>query len=137
MERVFADTRYWMALLNSKDELHDKARKLAVVPARQKIVTSEMVLAELLNGFSARGKGLREAAAKAVSLLRRNPSVIIYPQTSEQFGAALVAYKEMADKDWSLTDCASFLIMQAAQITSALTYDGHFTQAGFKALLRD
>jgi uncharacterized protein len=137
MERVFADTSYWMALLNSKDELHEQARQLAFVPAGQRIITSEMVLAELLNGFSARGKSLREAAAKTVSLLRRNPSVTIYPQTSEQFEAALVAYEEMADKDWSLTDCASFSIMQAAQITSALTYDHHYTQAGFKALLRD
>jgi predicted nucleic acid-binding protein len=42
----------------------------------------------------------------------------------------------MADKSWSLTDCASFLIMEAMGIREALTYDNHFLQAGFTALLR-
>ncbi|EKE25438.1 MAG: hypothetical protein ACD_5C00161G0004, partial [uncultured bacterium] len=45
-------------------------------------------------------------------------------------------YKRMADKDWSLTDCASFEIMKARGITEALAHDHHFEQAGFTALLR-
>lgn len=35
-----------------------------------------------------------------------------------------------------MTDCSSFLIMERYGIDSALTYDWHFEQAGFKALLR-
>jgi predicted nucleic acid-binding protein len=40
------------------------------------------------------------------------------------------------DKDWSLTDCISFVVMNAESISEALTGDEHFEQAGFVALLR-
>jgi predicted nucleic acid-binding protein len=42
----------------------------------------------------------------------------------------------MADKEWSLTDCASFEIMRERGLTEALAHDQHFVQAGFVALLR-
>jgi predicted nucleic acid-binding protein len=60
----------------------------------------------------------------------------VKPQTSDQFKRALSRYEERTDKDWSLTDCASFLIMEAEGIEEALTYDQHFAQVGFRALLR-
>ncbi len=40
------------------------------------------------------------------------------------------------DQEWSLTDCISFIVMQQRGISPALTYDHHFEQAGFEALLR-
>jgi predicted nucleic acid-binding protein len=42
----------------------------------------------------------------------------------------------MSDKGWSLTDCSSFILMEQERLTAALTYDRHFTQAGFQILLR-
>ena len=136
MMRVFADTNYWIALLNPRDELHDRAVASAQSCAEDQIVTSEMVLVELLNGFSDGGPRLRVAASKAVKTLRSSPSVTVVPQTSDQFQKALARYEERIDKDWSLTDCASFLIMEAEGIEAALTHDQHFAQAGFQALLR-
>ena len=53
------------------------------------------------------------------------------------FGTALALYQERPDKSWSLTDCASFLIMDQRQTTEALTHDRHFEQRGYQALLRD
>jgi len=41
------------------------------------------------------------------------------------------------DKDWGLTDCVSFVVMQDQEISMALTADRHFVQAGFEALLKD
>jgi uncharacterized protein len=136
MRRVFADTSYWIALLNPRDELHEKARGVSGGESFDEIVTSEMVLAELLNGFSDRGPRLREAVGKAVRILRTNRAVVILPQTSEQFESTLKRYRDMADKSWSFTDCASFLIMEAEGIHAALTHDRHFAQAGFETLLR-
>jgi predicted nucleic acid-binding protein len=136
MKRIFADTSYWIALFNPRDELHDKAVAAAQKYSGDKMVTSEMVLVEFLNGFSDRGSRLRPAAAKAVKSLRSNPNVAVIPQTSDQFQRALDRYEERVDKDWSLTDCASFLIMELEGIESALTHDQHFAQAGFQALLR-
>jgi predicted nucleic acid-binding protein len=79
---------------------------------------------------------LRAAASKAVKALRSRPNVTVMPQTSDQFERALGRYEERIDKDWSLTDCASFLIMEAEGIGVALTHDQHFAQAGFQTLLR-
>ena len=45
-------------------------------------------------------------------------------------------FSERLDKEWSLTDCASFLVMQGKGIQDALTHDHHFEQMGFRALLR-
>jgi predicted nucleic acid-binding protein len=136
MKRIFADTSYWIALLNPRDELHGRAVAVAQSCFEDQIVTSEMVLAELLNGFSDGGARLRVAASKAVKTLRSSQNVTVIAQTSDQFQRALGRYEERIDKDWSLTDCASFLIMEAEGIEAALTHDQHFAQAGFQVLLR-
>jgi predicted nucleic acid-binding protein len=136
MTRIFADTSYWIALLNPRDELHYKAVAAAQNYAEDQVVTSEMVLVEFLNGFSDRGPRLRAAASKAVKTLRSSPNVTVIPQTSDQFEGALSRYGDRADKDWSFTDCASFLTMEAEGIEAALTHDQHFVQAGFQVLLR-
>ena len=53
------------------------------------------------------------------------------------FARGLDLYRERQDKDWSLTDCISFVVMKDERIDEALTADIHFVQAGFRALLRD
>jgi predicted nucleic acid-binding protein len=136
MERVFADTGYWIALLNPRDELHQKARATSRDFNPNQIVTSEMVLTEFLNSFSDYGQRLRQAAVAAVLALRDSSEIVIFPQTSQLFAKALKRYHDIADKKWSLTDCASFIIMEQEQLTAALTHDRHFAQAGFQTLLR-
>ena len=95
-----------------------------------------MVLTELLNCFadSSDRKGI---VAVAVGAVMQDPNTEIVPQTSLQFRDALGRYKARPDKEWSLTDCASFLIMEQRGILEALAYDHHCEQAGFKALLRE
>jgi len=67
--------------------------------------------------------------------LRQSSSCEIIPVSSALFQGALDLYHERTDKEWTLTDCTSFLIMQEHGITEALTGDRHFEQAGFTALL--
>ncbi len=135
MRQVFADTSYWIALVNPRDQLHAKAVSVTQQLSSARIMTSEMVLTEVLNSFSDGGP-LRHAVGSMVQRLRSNRDVIIVPQTSEQFESALRRYKQTADKSWSLTDCASFQVMETEQMQAALTHDQHFAQAGFEALLR-
>ncbi len=45
-------------------------------------------------------------------------------------------FSRRADKEWSLTDCTSFVVMREEGLTDALTTDHHFEQAGFSVLLR-
>ena len=136
MKAVFADAQYWIALLNRHDGLHDAAKKASAARGAAPLMTSEMVLAEVLDFFSERGEQARSAAASLVRRLLSDSKITVVPQTSSQFSEALALYAERKDKHWSLTDCASFCIMQKAGLTEALTHDLHFEQAGFKALLR-
>lgn len=66
MKTVFADTGYWIALLNPRDELHTKAKAVSISLGSLQIITSELVLSELLNSFAARGVHLRQAASALI-----------------------------------------------------------------------
>lgn len=134
MRTVFADTGYWVALLNPRDQLHGKARSVSASLGQTRIVTSEMVLDELLASLSA--PPARASVIGAVNSIVANPNVEVVPQTSLQFREAFDLYKARTDKEWSLTDCASFNLMKERDITEALAHDEHFVQAGFVALLR-
>jgi predicted nucleic acid-binding protein len=136
MRAVFADTGYWVAIIHPRDALHHRAMAASRELEQCRIVTSEMVLAEVLNMVSNRGPHIREAAAKAVQEMVSEPSVEVIPQTARLFREALDLYRSRVDKEWSLTDCASFVIMKRRGIEGALTDDHHFTQNGFKALLK-
>ena len=92
MKTVFADTGYWIAIVNPKDELHHKAKSLTKVLMLLPIVTSEMVLTELLNAFSKEGSQFRRAAFMLIEKLKSNPNIEIVSQTTELFGSALELY---------------------------------------------
>ncbi|MCT7985663.1 PIN domain-containing protein [Laspinema sp. A4] len=117
--------------------MHQKARDLSQTMGGFYIFTSEMVLAEVLNDFSKRGKFFREVAIALIESLYNHPNVTVIQQSSQQFKEGLLLYKQRPDKEWSLTDCVSFKIMEEHSITEAIAYDKHFEQAGFLPLLRD
>lgn len=137
MKTVFADTGYWIAMINNKDGLHQKARQLTLQMNPLKIITSEMIFSELLDSFSKQGSFLKQATVNLTNRSYDNPNIDIIPQTSDLFRQALTLYHQRLDQQWSHTDCSSFIIMQDYQITEALAYDKHFEQAGFIALLRN
>lgn len=136
MSEVFADTGYWAALQDSRDRLHERALALTRGLEARRIVTTQMVLAEVLNMFGSRGERQRRLAGEVVERAERSLDVEIVPQTDEQFRAALERYTERPDQTWSLTDCASFIVMEERGITDAFAHDRDFEQAGFTALLR-
>ena len=137
MNAVFADAGYWIALFNPRDQLHAKAISVSTTLQGRSIVTSQMVLTEFLNHYAALGQPFRQRAVQVVRSLQDNVDVEVVPQTDAQFAAALTLYAQRPDKEWGITDCASFLTMQERGITEALAYDDHFYQASFIPLLRD
>jgi len=136
METAFADTVYWQALLDVKDGLYDAAKALAnrLRADRVRVITSEMVLTEVLNALGKSEAG-RRAAIDLIQSLRISANVEIVPNTECPFDVAFEFYKRRPDKQWGHTDCSSFIIMQKRGIYYALTHDHHFTQAGFSILL--
>ncbi len=137
MREIFADSGYFIARLNRREELHERAAAVAESLAPFRIVTTQMVLVETLNGVSRGGEYLRRLAAQFIRELKSDPDIEIVDQTPSQFGAAFERYEARLDHRWSLTDCASFLLMEERGIREALAHDRDFVQAGFVALLRE
>ena len=63
-------------------------------------------------------------------------SAVVVPAETDLFRRGLDLYHNRPDKEWSLTDSISFVVMKDRGLTEALTGDHHFEQAGFVALLR-
>jgi predicted nucleic acid-binding protein len=135
MRAVFADTCYWIALLNPRDQTHDIAIRVSKGLMAYRIFTTEEVLTEFLNYFGARGPYFRSAAAMLVGRIQADRSIQILPQTREGFLAGLRLYAARPDKGYSLTDCISMEVMRREGVSEVLTNDGHFTQEGFTCLL--
>jgi predicted nucleic acid-binding protein len=130
--RVFADTAFYVALLNPRDALAAvalaRARGSAV-----RVVTTEFVLIEVANFFS--HSTTRSGYVRFVAGLRGDPHTEILPASAQLFDQGLKLFAARPDKDWSLTDCVSFVVMRERGLTDALTADRHFEQAGFRPLL--
>ncbi len=131
-DSVFLDTAYAIALASATDELHLEALPLAeeLEASGTRLLTTWAVPLEIGNALSK--VQYRHAAVQLLSSLRTDPSVEIIPLSDQLFEQALKLYSERPDKEWGLTDCVSFVVMQARSITDALTTDEPFQQAGFR-----
>jgi len=134
---VFADTFYWIALLNPKDQAHARAVSVSKHLGPTRIITSEEVLTEFLNYFGTRGPFFREAAARLLERMQSDRLIQIVPQSHEGFLAGCRLYQARPDKGYSLTDCISMEIMRREGLNEVLTDDEHFVQEGFSCLLHD
>jgi hypothetical protein len=129
---VFIDTGYILALLNSGDDQHGRAEAVSR-QVQPPFLTTEAVLTEIGNALSrARWRALGYAT---IQDLREDPNVETVTVDAALFERALGLYGARMDKEWSLTDCISFVVMQERDLTQALTTDRHFIQAGFENLL--
>ena len=133
MKPVFADTSFYIAFINERDAYHQRAVE-ASQRYRCKQVTTDYILIEIGNWLA---KSERSTFGQLLSDLRSDPNTLIVPATRDLLDQACRLYGERLDKEWSLTDCASFTVMQGQGLTEALTADHHFVQAGFRALLRE
>jgi predicted nucleic acid-binding protein len=133
MNSVFADTSFFVAFGSEQDRHHEAARKFEENYLGS-YVTTDWVLVEYANYYSAKPK--RSKMREIIELLRANANFSIVEATRSSFDTGLLLYDERRDKRWSLTDCISFNVMEALNITHALTADHHFEQAGFTVLLK-
>ena len=135
MPPIFADACFWIALLLERDALHEVALQLSNELAHRRVITSELVLVEVLNFMGGYGEVKRRAAVSLVTGFKSSTRVKVEPVRTEQFWNAVDFYNARPDQEWGLVDCASFQLMQANSIQDALTNDHHFTQAGFTILM--
>jgi len=132
MKAVFADTFYFLALLNERDLAHKRAVAVSRT-AGLTLVTTEFVLIELADALCKLQQ--RDEVLALCNVVQTDPAFRLVPATSELIQRGKKLYRERPDKEWPLTDCISFVVMRDHELLEALTADHHFGQAGFKALL--
>ncbi len=132
MNVVFADTFYYLSLINESDQSHAKAVSF-MSSFRGSSITTEWILTELGDALARPQK--RSAYLELLESIRHDPLATVVESSRELFTRGVALYAARPDKGWSLTDCISFVVMEAHGIREALTGDQHFEQAGYVALL--
>ncbi len=133
MRTWFADTYYFIAMLNVRDAHHARVMQFNL-GTRRRLLTTAWVLTEVADALSQPpDRGLFLSLNQLVNTSKIITSI---PATQELYELGVSLYASRLDKAWSLTDCISFVVMRDHGIHEALTGDHHFEQAGFAALLR-
>jgi predicted nucleic acid-binding protein len=131
---LFADTFYWVALLNPGDASHARVTAFGRGLGMARLLTTDEMLTELLDWFSQSGPYWRREATSLIHRFRSDPNVDVLPQTRADFDAALALYEARPDKGYSLTDCRSMVALRALGVSEVLTNDRHFIQERFTIL---
>ena len=133
MSKAFADTYYYLALLNPRDVAHKRA--LAATDKQNgTLVTTRWVLTEVADAMAR--IDYRQRFTRLLQAIESDPDTIIIPASDELFLEGVRLFNARTDKSWPLTDCISFLAMEQHELQDALTGDHHYEQAGFRALLK-
>ena len=133
MSAVFADAFYFVARLNRRDQHHDRVVAFSR-NFRARLLTTDWVLMEVADALAK--SECRPRVRDFILHLRQAAGSEVVPASREVLDRALELYHQHADKEWTLTDCVSFVVMRNGGLTEALTQDHHFEQAGFAALLK-
>lgn len=136
MKQIFADTFYWLALLNPGDDWHQRALEETRKNPNRYLVVTDGILDEVLNYASTRGSLMRHKALVLCIRLIQDPNIEVVPYTPELRASGLELYGQRSDKAYSLTDCISMVVMKQMGIDQVLTHDHHFTQEGFTILFK-
>ncbi len=129
LEPLLVDTGYIIAIINDNDEYHAQAMEWSVRFDSHSLIITDAVLLEIGNALS---RKYRKEAVEAIHTFQTADEVNIIHLNPLLFKAGLKLYETYQDKTCGLVDCVSFVVMREMNITTALTFDQHFVQAGFR-----
>jgi predicted nucleic acid-binding protein len=134
MRAFFVDTGGWMACADGADPAHVHCRTARdrALETGHVLVTTDFVADETLTLIRLR-LGL-EAAEAWWQQIERSPRLRWERVDSDRFEKARHIFFRYGDKDYSFTDCTSFVVMREMRLTHAITTDHHFRQMGFEVL---
>ena len=121
-------------LVNIRDEYYEKANELVEYYDKMPLLVTDAVLLEIGNSLA---RSHKQAAIDVLDEFRTSDRIEIVRLDESLFEKAFELYKSHSDKSWGLVDCISFVVMRENGITDALTHDIHFSQAGFRPLMRE
>lgn len=132
MNKMLVDTSGFFSLYDEADKFHEQS--VSFYDAAAKRVTTNYVLTEYTALAQIRGVPRSEIIKFSNRILDDKAVEIIWIDENLH-RQAVALMRERADKNYSLCDAASFIVMRMRQITESLTTDKHFNQEGFIRLL--
>ena len=127
MDSVFVDTSAYYAIFDRSDKNHLKAKRFLETNMLP-LFTSNLVVVEFVNLVNAR-RGHEEALKIGKKFYEEDLSAIVNI-TSEDEKRAWQIFRKYSDKNFSLTDCTSFAVMERLGVKKAFAFDIHFIQYG-------
>lgn len=134
MKALFVDTAGWMACADSGDPAHGGCcgARDGALEAGQMLVTTDFVVDETLTLIRLRLGA--DAAETWWEQVDRSARLRWERIDSDRFEKARQLFFQYRDKDFSFTDCTSFVVMREIRVTHTMTTDRHFRQMGFQVL---
>jgi uncharacterized protein len=129
---MLLDTSGLLCLFDQRDFRHRDAQ--AFYDGASARLTHSYIFAELVALAHAR-RTPRAAALAFVADLQDDTEIEVIWVDEPLHRSALTFLQTRPDKEWSLCDAVSFLLMEQRGLHDALTTDHHFEQAGFNRLL--
>jgi len=134
MKGVFVDTAGWMACADESDPEHERACEArdSALELGNILIATDYVLDETLTLIRRR---LGLAAAKTWWDQIEGSSRLRWEWVGiARAEKARSVFFRYHDKDYSFTDCTSFVVMQELKLKRVLTTDHHFRQMGFQVV---
>lgn len=134
MRSVFVDTSAFVALRNSAEAEHERAREemRSLIAAGAALFTSNYVFAETYTALMVRvGRG---EAIEWGNRFRRGGAIdlVRLDRTTEERAWEILERHE--DKRWSYVDATSFALIEHEGEGEAFAFDAHFSQRGLRVL---
>ncbi len=138
MPELFIDTSGWANLIDISQPFHSLSATTYQNARSQKykIITTSYIVTELVALLASPLRIPRPKAIAFIQSLKTSPYVEVIHISKEIDTKAWELLINRPDKEWSLVDCSSFVVMQERKISESLTSDHHFEQAGFIRLLK-
>lgn len=135
---MLVDTSGWANLYIPTEDYHSQSVGYfqQVRKQRETLVTTNYVVAELVALLDSPLRIFRPRLFEIVDSIKTASFVQIIHIDAETDIVAWQLCKARPDKNWSLVDCTSFVVMQQLGIQQAMTTDQHFEQAGFIRVLK-
>jgi len=130
------DTAFLIDMIDNSDKYHEIATDCYknLIRGKWLIITTDAILIEIGNGLSK--LKWRQIAHQWIRMIQKSTGIFqVVPTTAIILNQAMELYGSRSDKEWGLTDCISFVVMSHYNLTTALTLDRHFEQAGFRVCL--
>lgn len=130
MERLFVDTSAWLAYANRGDKAHEEVR-VALKRFEGRLVTTNFVFDETVTLCRRLGHASAVLVGDALRSVDLVDMVRVRPADEH---AAWQLFKDRGDKDYSFTDCTSFVIMRRLGLSRAAALDDDFRREGFDVI---